>query len=325
MTVPAPSPALAVRGLRIAFGGDVLALDGVDLTVAEGETLGIVGESGCGKSTLARAVIGLLPGGGRVLDGEVEVAGENLLAMPERLRRRRRGSRVAMVFQEPMTALNPVMTVGAQVVEALRAHSTASRAESRRRAVELLDLVGIPDARRRVGQYPHELSGGMRQRVVIAMAIAGDPALLIADEPTTALDVTVQAQVLALLGDLKARFATAMLLVSHDLGVVAEVADRVAVLYAGRVVEHGPVRDVLRSPAHPYTAGLLASLPPLTGERPHRLPSIPGTAAVRTPDTEGCAFRNRCALATDRCAEEPPEVAVTEVHRAVCWNVGASR
>jgi oligopeptide/dipeptide ABC transporter ATP-binding protein len=306
MSTPAAETLLEVRDLRTSFRGEegvARAVDGVSLSLAAGETLGLVGESGCGKSVTALSIMGLVPSPpGRVEGGEVLLAGRDLLALgPEELRRVR-GDEVAMVFQEPMTALNPVFTVGDQIGETVRLHRGLDRRAARRRAIEMLELVRIPDPERRVDAYPHQLSGGMRQRVMIAMAMSCNPSLLIADEPTTALDVTVQAQILELIGDLQAETGMAVLLITHDLGVVAQTADRVAVMYAGKVVEEAAVVDLFERPRHPYTIGLLRSLPDLarTGAR---LEAIPGTVPSPFRFPSGCRFRTRCPLATERCAE----------------------
>ena len=300
---------LEIERLRLVFPGgggrEAVALDGIDLLVERGRTLGIVGESGCGKSMLALAIMRLVPPPGRIAGGSVRFAGTELLALAEREMRTYRGARIAMVFQEPSTALNPVLTVGSQVAEAILVHRRVSRREAWERAVALLAEVGIPEPRRRASSYPHQLSGGMRQRIVIAMAIACEPALLIADEPTTALDVTIQAEILQLLRTLQARHGMAMILISHDLGIVAEEADEVAIMYAGRIVERAAVASLFAWPRHPYTEGLLRSMPVL-GRPRDRLEAIPGQVPALTARPSGCAFRDRCALAEARCAEQPP-------------------
>ena len=258
------APLIDVQHLTVLFEGSrstVTAVDDVSLQIAAGETLGLVGESGSGKSVTAFSILRLVPPPGRIAGGRILFEGRDLLALPEREMRQIRGARISLIFQEPMTALNPVMRVGDQIAEALTVHGQASRQEAAARAVELLDAVHIPDARRRVRDYPHQLSGGMRQRVMIAIALACHPALVIADEPTTALDVTIQAQVLDLLRELRARYNLALLLITHDFGVIAEMADRVAVMYRGAIVEEGPVRQILRSPVHEYTRSLLAAVP----------------------------------------------------------------
>jgi oligopeptide/dipeptide ABC transporter ATP-binding protein len=271
-----------------------------------GETLGVVGESGCGKSVTALSAMGLISyPPGRIEGGEILFAGEDLLRKSPEEVRAIRGNRMAMIFQEPMTSLNPVFRVGAQIAEVLTFHKHLSEPEARRRSVELLRAVGIPEPEKRVDQYPHELSGGMRQRVMIAMGLACEPQLLIADEPTTALDVTIQAQILELLKQIKSEHGTAIMLITHDLGVVAEMADRVAVMYLGRVVEEGTVREIFHHPRHPYTHGLLNSIPRLGGSV-KRLHVIPGTVPSAMSIRQGCRFCNRCAFATDRCHEEEP-------------------
>ncbi|SFK80314.1 ABC transporter ATP-binding protein [Falsiroseomonas stagni] len=315
-------PLLALRGLRVAFPsrrGLVRAVDGVDFDIAGGEVLALLGESGCGKSVTSLALMGLLPATARV-EGEIVFQGRDLRAIDPAALRALRGDALAMVFQEPMSSLNPVLTVGRQVAEALVAHGRADRRAARARAIELFGEVGLSDPARRYDAYPHELSGGMCQRVMIAMAIACDPALLIADEPTTALDVTIQKQILALIEDLRRRRGTAVLLITHDLGVVAENADRVAVMYAGRIVETAPVRELFASPRHPYTRGLLDSMPDLDDEDAvlHAIPGqVPDLAAL----PPGCAFAARCPRASDRClAEAPPLAAQAPARAARCWH-----
>jgi peptide/nickel transport system ATP-binding protein len=303
---------LQIRGLRTGFdtpSGVLIAVAGVDLELRAGETLGVVGESGSGKSVMALSVLGLLPRlGARVEAGEVWFEGRDLLRASEDELRRVRGNRIAMIFQEPMTSLNPVFRIGDQIEEVLRCHTSLGRAARRARVVELLELVGIPAPAERARSYPHVLSGGMRQRVMIAMALACDPAVLIADEPTTALDVTIQAQILELIDSLQERFGMAVLLITHDLGVVAETAERVAVFYAGRVVESGPVAEIFRAPRHPYTEGLLRSIPGLDAQHRAPLHAIPGSVPDLVQRPAGCAFRERCGRAGDRCAERDPEL-----------------
>jgi peptide/nickel transport system ATP-binding protein len=289
--------------------------------VNQGETVGVVGESGCGKSVTALSVLRLVQPPGRIASGRILLDGKDLLAMSEPEMRRVRGDRVAMIFQEPMTSLNPVFTVGEQIAESLRHHRGTPRAEAKARAIELLQQVGIPAPEDRVNRYPHEMSGGMRQRVMIAMALACDPELLIADEPTTALDVTIQAQILDLLAHLRRERGMAVLLITHDLGVVAETCERVVVMYAGKVVETGPAAEILVRPRHPYTAGLLRSLPgaPRPGER--RLATIPGMVPPLTRLPPGCRFRDRCDRATERCAIEEPALTTQGPGRAAaCHN-----
>jgi len=313
---------LEVRDLVVTFGKPdraVRAVDGVGFSIPAGGTVGLVGESGSGKSVTALAILRLIGGSGRVAGGEILFEGEDLLALPASRMPEIRGRDIAMIFQEPMSSLNPLMTIGAQVEEAILLHRDLPQAERRARSVELLRLVGIPDAESRLAAYPHQFSGGMRQRVMIAMALACNPKLLIADEPTTALDVTIQAQVLALMRRIREATGTAILLISHDLGVIAEMCERVVVLYAGRVVEDGAARDIFRRATHPYTRGLLESVPRLDDER-HRLSQIPGSVPLPGQITHGCPFRPRCALAMPRCAEEmPPLRTLQEGHRAACW------
>jgi peptide/nickel transport system ATP-binding protein len=302
-------PLLRIQDLRTYFhtgAGLARAVDGVSFDVAAGETIGIVGESGCGKSVTALSVLRLIQAPGRIESGsQILFEGRDLLALPENEIRKIRGNRIAMVFQEPMTALNPVFTVGDQIAEVARVHAGASRKAAWDRAVEMLGLVGIPSPAERAKAYPHQLSGGMRQRVLIAMALVMDPALIIADEPTTALDVTIQAQILELLADLQRRFGTAIMLITHDLGVVAEVASRVVVMYGGEVVEEAPVRDLFARAHHPYTEGLLHAMPRVGTER-ERLAVIPGTVPPPTAWPSGCRFHDRCPHAWERCAAEHP-------------------
>ncbi len=299
---------LEIKDLQTWFeteAGVVRAVDGVSLAVAEGETVALVGESGSGKSVLSLSVMGLVPPPGRVVSGSVSYAGRDLAGMSERDRRGLRGREMAMIFQDPMTSLNPVIRVGEQIAEPLRFHLGLSRRDARKRAVELLEEVGLPDPAERAKAHPHALSGGMRQRVMIAMAIACGPKLLIADEPTTALDVTVQAQILDLLRDLQKRSGMAMLFVTHDLGVVAEIADRVAVLYAGKVVEDASAGDLFDAPRMPYTRGLLASVPSLAGPV-SRLTGIDGSVPSGIDRPSGCAFHPRCSFALDLCRNVEP-------------------
>ncbi|MYS84810.1 ABC transporter ATP-binding protein [Embleya scabrispora] len=295
-------PLLAVRDLRVRFateGGVVKAVDGVSFDVERGRTLGIVGESGSGKSVTNLTLLGLHNPARTTIEGSAVLDGTELVGAPERTLRDLRGQRVSMVFQDPLTALSPYFTVGAQIVETYRRHTGAGRREAKARAVEMLDRVGIPQPERRAREYPHQFSGGMRQRAMIAMALVCDPDLLIADEPTTALDVTVQAQILDLLAELQEQLGTAIILVTHDLGVVADVADDVLVMYAGRAVEFGPVAEVLDTPRHPYTRGLLASVPRLSDALDRPLQPVPGSPPSLLDPPSGCAFHPRCAHAVD--------------------------
>ncbi|RMG17509.1 MAG: ABC transporter ATP-binding protein [Deltaproteobacteria bacterium] len=322
------APLIEIEGLRTAFhtdDGTVVAVDGVDLTICEGETLGVVGESGCGKSVTAMSILRLIPDPpGRIVGGTVRYRGRDLLTLPEEEMRRIRGKKISMIFQEPMTSLNPVFTVGDQIGEAVRLHEGASKREARDRAIEMLRLVGIPAPEQRVDAYPHQLSGGMRQRVMIAMALACDPDLLIADEPTTALDVTIQAQILELIKRLQEERGMAVMMITHDLGVVAETCDEVAVMYAGKVVERASVEEIFARPRHPYTLGLLRSIPSfdVTGaEKKGRLPAIPGTVPSLLALPGGCRFRTRCERVVEGCkVEEPPLVEVAPAHTAACVN-----
>ena len=299
---------LSVHNLTAVFdlpAGPAAAVDSVSFDIAAGETLGLVGESGSGKSVTALSIVRLLRAPGRVAGGSVLLKGRDLQTLSEREMRAVRGAQIGFVFQEPMTALDPVYTVGDQIIEALRVHAVASGRAARARAIELLDAVRIPNAATRLNDYPHQFSGGMRQRVCIAIAIACRPALLVADEPTTALDVTIQAEILDLLGDMRRTLGLAMLLITHDLGVIAGTADRVAVMYAGRIVEQGAVRDVLRDPQHPYTRGLLASLP--DARRGGRLQPIEGAVPLLGAFPPGCAFHPRCPQRFDPCSTAVPE------------------
>jgi oligopeptide/dipeptide ABC transporter ATP-binding protein len=319
------APLLAVRNLRVGFateGGLLQAVDGVSFDLAPGEVLAIVGESGAGKSVAAQTIVGLTRSRNARIEGSVKLRGEELIDADEAALTKVRGDRVAMVFQDPMTSFNPVYRVGAQITEAIRAHRDVSKAAARARAVELLDSVGIPDAERRVDDYPHEFSGGMRQRAMIAMALALDPEVLIADEPTTALDVTIQAQILSLLQDLNRERGLSTILITHDLGVVAEAADRVLVMYAGRVVEEGVLDEIFYDPQHPYTWGLLGSLPRLDRPRPRRLPLIGGAPPSLLDLPPGCAFRPRCPHEFAKCAQPPPleaRLADAPGHCDRCW------
>jgi peptide/nickel transport system ATP-binding protein len=321
------TPVLEVRGLCVGFDGEnghVSAVDHADLTLGRGEIVGIVGESGCGKSVTAMSLAGLLPRSATVT-GSVRLQGEELVgASPSRLRSAR-GKEIAYIFQEPMTSLNPVLTIGRQIGEVLETHERLSRREATTRTVELLSLVGIPSAAQRVSQYPHQLSGGMRQRVMIAMAIACEPRVLVADEPTTALDVTVQAGILDVLRELRDRLGTSILIITHDLGVIADVADRVVVMYAGRVVEQAPVEELFARPQHHYTAGLLTASPtPGRHAGTHRLREIPGLVPTLREQPDACTFADRCPAADDRCRSSAPPLADAPVrtssHLVACWH-----
>jgi peptide/nickel transport system ATP-binding protein len=325
----APRPLLEVDGLRTWFftrDGIVRAVDGVSLHVMPGETLAIVGESGCGKSVTALSILRLIPSPPcRIVSGTVNFAGRNLLDLSEAEMRDVRGNDISMIFQEPMTSLNPVLSIGRQIAETLTLHQGLDRTAALARAVDMLRLVHIPEARRRIGEYPHQLSGGMRQRVMIAMALACNPKLLIADEPTTALDVTIQAQILDLMRELKQKIDAAIVLITHDLGVVAEMAQRVVVMYAGRKAEEAPVRELFRRPLHPYTKGLLLSVPKLGAslapERLPRLAEIRGTVPSLKEEIPGCPFAERCAFATDICRSEMPVFEEKEPdHYAACFH-----
>jgi peptide/nickel transport system ATP-binding protein/oligopeptide transport system ATP-binding protein len=320
------APILSVRGLRVGFateGGRLQAVDGVDFDLRPGEVLAIVGESGSGKSVTAQTIMGLTRSQNSHIEGSVELQGEELIEADDATLRRLRGERIAMIFQDPMTSFNPVYRIGRQIAEAMRAHrGDVSREAARARAVELFEAVGIPEAERRVDSYPHEFSGGMRQRAMIAMALALEPEVLIADEPTTALDVTIQAQILHLLEDLNRERGLATILITHDLGVVAEVADRVLVMYAGKVVEQGSLDEIFYDPQHPYTWGLLGSLTRLDRPRPRRLPQISGSPPSLLELPRGCAFRPRCPHEFGKCPQVPAlEARLTEApeHRDRCW------
>ncbi len=323
-----PNRLLSVENLQTHFinrDGVVKAVDGVSWDLDRGETLGLVGESGCGKSITALSILRLVPSPpGKIVGGSIRFDGRELLSLPESAMRDLRGNDISMIFQEPMTSLNPVLTIGWQMAETLKLHQGMNRKAALDRAAEMLDLVRIPEPRRRLEQYPHELSGGMRQRVMIAMALACNPKVLLADEPTTALDVTIQAQILALMQELKERLGTAIVLITHDLGVIAEMAQRVVIMYAGRKVEEAPVDGLFERPRHPYTVGLLGSVPRLTRGRSAgaraRLAEIPGMVPSLIDMPKGCAFAPRCTLATDRCrAEYPPFEQKAPGHFAACW------
>jgi peptide/nickel transport system ATP-binding protein len=322
----APDIVLDVKNLQTVFftnSGLFRAVDDVSFQVRRGETLAIVGESGCGKSVTALSIMRLVPDPpGRVIGGSVMLEGRDLLGLDEAEMRKVRGNRISMIFQEPMTSLNPVMRIGDQITEAVRLHRPISAREARKQAVDMLRLVRIPEPERRAQEYPHQMSGGMRQRAMIAMALACRPALLIADEPTTALDVTIQAQILALIVDLQTRLGTGLILITHDLGVVAQTAQRVIVMYAGRKVEEATVEDLFDHPRHPYTRGLMASMPAVIGldaDNDARLTEIPGMVPSLTNLPTGCAFAPRCRLAVERCRAEYPPLQDFDGHLAACW------
>ncbi len=302
-------PVLSVRNLKVEFAsrrGTLRAIDGVSFDIAKGEVLGVVGESGAGKSVTGLSVIGLIDPPGRIAGGEIRLAGLRIDNLRPEEMRRIRGKRIGMIFQDPLTSLNPLYRVGDQIVETIRTHLNLSEAAARRRAIDLLAEVGIPAPEKRIDGYPHEFSGGMRQRVVIALAICAEPELIIADEPTTALDVSVQAQIISLIKRLGRDHGTAVMLVTHDMGVIAETSDRVAVMYAGRIAEIGPVQDVVKNPLHPYAKGLMGAIPTLAGED-KRLVQIPGSMPRLSAIPPGCSFNPRCAFAFDRCRVERPD------------------
>ncbi|MEH7342680.1 ABC transporter ATP-binding protein [Bacillus sp. JJ1532] len=316
-------PILQIKDLKVSFQTGkkfVPAIDGVSFELNEGEILGIVGESGSGKSVTSLTTMGLIPSPpGKIENGEIIFEGKDLKNISEKEWRKIRGNQISMIFQEPMTSLNPLFTIGNQLMEAIRLHTATSKSAAKARSIELLKLVGIPRAEGIISEYPHQLSGGMRQRVMIAMAMACNPRVLIADEPTTALDVTIQAQILALMKDLNEKTNTSIILITHDLGVVAEICELVIVMYSGQIVEQGDVRTILKNPQHPYTKGLLKSVPDLRGKK-DRLYSIPGN--VPTPGTvhKGCRFAARCSEVFDRCHEESPELNIMETdgHKVRC-------
>ena len=317
---------LEIKGLKTHFFTDEgvsPAVDGVDYAVRKGETLGVVGESGCGKSVTALSIMRLIPEPpGKIIDGDILFENQSLLALSNDEMRRIRGNKISMIFQEPMTSLNPVYTIGNQISEALRLHQGLTKKDAHERAVEMLQLVGIPLPERRVNEHPHQLSGGMRQRAMIAMALSCNPSLLIADEPTTALDVTIQAQILDLMVSLKADLDTAIILITHDLGVVAESAARVVVMYAGKVVEEADVYNIFEHPLHPYTEGLLESIPRIdrSAQKKTRLTEIQGVVPIPSQLPEGCHFNPRCPKVMDVCRHENPELKKeSEDHRVCCW------
>jgi peptide/nickel transport system ATP-binding protein len=317
------APLLEVRHLRVEFPtrrGTLVALDDVSFDIAPGEVLGVVGESGAGKSLTGAAIIGLLEPPGRIAGGEILLEGQRIDNLPHEAMRAIRGRRIGAIFQDPLTSLNPLYTIGRQLVETIRTHLPVSEEEAKARAIRLLQETGIPAAEQRIDQYPHQFSGGMRQRVVIALALAAEPKLIVADEPTTALDVSIQAQIISLLKRLCKDHGAAVMLVTHDMGVIAETCDRVAVLYAGRVAEIGPVHEVIHHPAHPYTVGLMGAIPAMDDDR-ERLLQIDGVMPRLNAIPPGCAFNPRCTQAFDRCRSERPDLMDAGPTRAACWQV----
>jgi peptide/nickel transport system ATP-binding protein len=317
------SALLEVRNLRVEFPtrrGTLLALDDISFSISPGEILGVVGESGAGKSLTGSAIIGLLDPPGRVAGGEIRLAGQRIDNLPYEAMRKIRGRQIGAIFQDPLTSLNPLYTIGRQLIETIRTHLPVSEEQARARAIKLLQETGIPAAEARIDQYPHQFSGGMRQRVVIALALAAEPKLIVADEPTTALDVSIQAQIISLLKRLCREHGAAVMLVTHDMGVIAETCDRVAVMYAGRIAEVGPVADVIHRPSHPYTVGLMGSIPAMDEDRP-RLMQIDGAMPRLNAIPKGCAFNPRCPKVFDRCKTERPELIDAGATRAACWLV----
>ncbi len=318
MTAP---PLLEVRNLRVEFPtrrGTLLAIDDVSFSIAPGEILGVVGESGAGKSLTGAAIIGLLDPPGRIAGGEILLAGQRIDQLPYEAMRKIRGRQIGAIFQDPLTSLNPLYTIGRQLIETIRTHLPVSEDEARTRAIKLLEETGIPAAEARIDQYPHQFSGGMRQRVVIALALAAEPKLIVADEPTTALDVSIQAQIITLLKGVCKAHGAAVMLITHDMGVIAETCDRVAVMYAGRIAEIGPVHEVINHPAHPYTAGLMAAIPDMLVDR-ERLNQIDGAMPRLNAIPQGCAFNPRCPQVFDKCSRQRPELYAAGATRAACW------
>ncbi len=314
-------PLLQVSNLRVEFPtrrGTLVAVDDVSFSIAPGEVLGVVGESGAGKSLTGAAIIGLLEPPGRIAGGTITLDGERIDNLPYEQMRRVRGKKIGAIFQDPLTSLNPLFSVGRQLIETITTHLDMTADQARNRAIELLQEVGIPAADRRIDHHPHQFSGGMRQRVVIALALAANPKLIVADEPTTALDVSIQAQIIALIKKLGRDHGTAVMLVTHDMGVIAETADRVAVMYAGRIAEIGPVRDVVKSPKHPYTVGLMGSIPGI-GQDVDRLTQIDGAMPRLTAIPRGCAFNPRCPQVFDRCRTDRPDLIRAGATDAACW------
>lgn len=317
---------LSVRDLKTSFFthvGEVKAVRGISFDVNEGEVLGIVGESGSGKSVTSLSIMGLLQYPGRVVDGEILLNGEDILTYGKNQMRKVRGKEIAMIFQDPMTSLNPVYTIGNQIMEMILEHEKMSRREARARAIEMLKLVGIPAAEKRIDSYPHEFSGGMRQRVMIALALSCNPKLLIADEPTTALDVTIQAQILSLIKSLNKQFGMTTMLITHDLGVVATVCDKVAVMYGGLIMEYGTADEIFYHPRHPYTMGLLGSIPHVDGGEKRRLIPIDGTPPDLINPPKGCPFSTRCKYCMNVCTQEQPPYFAEDKHRTMCWMLDA--
>ena len=317
---------LSVRNLKTSFFthvGEVKAVRGISFDVNEGEVLGIVGESGSGKSVTSLSIMGLLQYPGRVVDGEILLNGEDILTYSKNQMRRVRGKEIAMIFQDPMTSLNPVYTIGNQIMEMILEHEKMSRREARARAIEMLKLVGIPAAEKRIDSYPHEFSGGMRQRVMIALALSCNPKLLIADEPTTALDVTIKAQILNLIKKLNRQFGMTTMLITHDLGVVATVCDKVAVMYGGLIMEYGTADEIFYHPRHPYTMGLLGSIPHVDGGEKRRLIPIDGTPPDLINPPKGCPFSTRCKYCMNVCTREQPPYFAEDKHRTMCWMLDA--
>lgn len=317
---------LSVRNLKTSFFthvGEVKAVRGISFDVNEGEVLGIVGESGSGKSVTSLSIMGLLQYPGRVVDGEILLNGEDILTYSKDQMRRVRGKEIAMIFQDPMTSLNPVYTIGNQIMEMILEHEKMTKREARARAIEMLKLVGIPAAEKRIDSYPHEFSGGMRQRVMIALALSCNPKLLIADEPTTALDVTIQAQILSLIKSLNKQFGMTTMLITHDLGVVATVCDKVAVMYGGLIMEYGTVDEIFYHPRHPYTMGLLGSIPHVDGGEKRRLIPIDGTPPDLINPPKGCPFSTRCKYCMNVCTREQPPYFAEDKHRTMCWMLDA--
>jgi len=318
-----PQPLLEVKQLRVEFPtrrGTLVALDDVTFDIAPGEILGVVGESGAGKSLTGSSIIGLLEPPGRIASGEIRLEGERIDNLPPERMRAIRGRRIGAIFQDPLTSLNPLYTIGRQLVETIQTHLPLNASEARSRAIALLKETGIPAAEARFDQYPHQFSGGMRQRVVIALALAAEPKLIVADEPTTALDVSIQAQIIALLKRTAKQHGAAVMLVTHDMGVIAEASDRVAVMYAGRIVEIGPVQQVIHQPAHPYTVGLMGSIPSMESAR-ERLLQIDGAMPRLNAIPSGCAFNPRCPKVFERCRQERPDLLQARATRAACWLV----